>query len=267
MGTAVVSVTHGDLAIVIPCFNEERRLDVDRFRLYLADSRGADLIFVDDGSTDGTREVIERIRQGYETRVAVLRQSPNAGKGEAVRLGLLDGVQRRFRYVGFLDADLATPLEAIPDFRVLLDEHPKLTMVLGARVRLLGREIQRRAARHYLGRVFATAVSAMLSLPVYDTQCGAKLFRVTPELQDLLHEPFISRWIFDVELLARLIRSRRRNGGPPAEQCVYELPLVRWTDVRGSKLRYSDFVIAMLDLVRIYLRYMRGRRSRREPVR
>jgi dolichyl-phosphate beta-glucosyltransferase len=255
---AVPGVAQRDLAIVVPCFNEERRLDVDRFRGYLGDPRGADLIFVDDGSTDRTPDVLERVRRDHEARVTILRRSRNVGKGEAVRAGLLDGVQRRFGYVGFFDADLATPLEAIPDFQAVLDRHPEAVMVLGSRVRLLGREIQRRALRHYLGRVFATAVSVTLRLPVYDTQCGAKVFRVTPELQRILDEPFISRWIFDVELLARLIRSRRLHGGLPVEQSVHELPLAAWRDVGGSKLRSCDFLVAALDLQRIYLRYLRG---------
>ncbi len=246
-----------DVAIVVPCFNEEERLGVDRFRLFIASDKTTCLVFVDDGSTDGTADIIERIRSGHEHAVTLLRRSPNAGKGEAVRSGLAHALQGGFKYVGFFDADLATPLEAVSDFRAILDTHPEVAMVFGARVKLLGRKIERRAIRHYSGRVFATAVSLVLGSAIYDTQCGAKLFRATPELVRILEEPFLSRWIFDVEVLARLIRSRRRGGVEGIERCVHELPLWRWADVRGSKLHLSDFLVAGWDLVRIYRRYLR----------
>jgi hypothetical protein len=131
-------------------------------------------------------------------------------------------------------------------------------MVIGARVKLLGRKIERRAARHYIGRVFATAVSAILGLPVYDTQCGAKLFRVSPSIDALFQQPFLSRWIFDVEILARLIQGRRGKQLPPPEQVVYEYPLVEWRDVPGSKLTCGDFLRAGWELGRIYRGYFRA---------
>jgi dolichyl-phosphate beta-glucosyltransferase len=130
-------------------------------------------------------------------------------------------------------------------------------MVVGARVKLLGREIERRAARHYSGRVFATVASLLLNLPIYDTQCGAKLFRASSELKGILAESFQSRWIFDVEIIARLIRSRRITGGDPVEHSIYEVPLRQWMDVRGSKVRLSDFFTAGWDLLRIHWQHLR----------
>ena len=96
-------------------------------------------------------------------------------------------------YIGYWDADLETPLEAIPALCELLDARPDLEIVFGARVRLLGRAIARSALRHYLGRMFATAASMVLGLAVYDTQCGAKLFRASPAIRALFQEPFLTR--------------------------------------------------------------------------
>ena len=128
------------------------------------------------------------------------------------------------KITGFWDADLATPLEQIVDLAAVLLADPKLLMVFGARVRLLGRNIQRQPVRHYLGRCFATTASTLLRLPIYDTQCGAKLFRITPELGVVLADPFQSRWIFDVELLARFMA--RHRGAPDAvRDRIYEYPL------------------------------------------
>jgi len=113
----------------------------------------------------------------------------------------------------------------------------------------------RRAVRHYLGRVFASVVSVVLRLPVYDTQCGAKLFRVTSRLSQVLNEKFLSRWIFDVEILARFI-ALDKGDVSYLRQSVYEYPLSSWEDVAGSKVGAADFLKALFDIVRIYRKYL-----------
>src|SRR5262249_50217201 len=125
------------------------------------------------------------------------------------------------------------------------------------RVKLLGRSVQRHVLRHYVGRIFATAVSIMLRLGVYDTQCGAKLFRVTPRLEERFRDPFISGWIFDVELIAREIQARRRHQQPQVDQIIYEHPLRQWHDVPGSKIRLHDWIAGAWELWRIYRKYVR----------
>jgi glycosyltransferase involved in cell wall biosynthesis len=248
-------------AIVIPCYNEAARLDVPAFDRFL-DAEIAPLILVNDGSTDATLPRLHEIAERSGGRAVVIDLQPNAGKADAVRRGMLEGIRLGADYVGFWDADLATPFDAVPRFIEQLDSSPRLDAVIGSRVRLLGRTIERRAVRHYTGRVFATAVSVALRLPVYDTQCGAKLFRVTPQLRVALATPFRSRWIFDVELLARLgIRDGIYEPNWLLER-VYEYPLHEWRDVGGSKLRFDDFPTAALDLLRIYRAYLKpsGRR-------
>ena len=131
-------------------------------------------------------------------------------------------------------------------------------MVFGSRVKLLGRSIERLAVRHYMGRVFATVVSVMLRLGVYDTQCGAKLFRVNDEIRSLFQDAFVTNWVFDVEIIARLIRARRQTGGPDVAESIYEYPLEEWRDVAGSKLQSTDFLRAILEVARIYRTYLAG---------
>jgi dolichyl-phosphate beta-glucosyltransferase len=190
-------------------------------------------------------------------RFAIYHLSQNAGKAEAVRQGILRALAANPDYVGYWDADLATPLAAIPAFCDQLDARPDLLIVFGARVRLLGRTVERRAVRHYLGRIFATAVSLILGLAVYDTQCGAKLFRASPAVQSLFQQRFVTRWLFDVEILARWIRACRTMPLRPVEEIVYEFPLQEWHDVAGSKVRPSDFLKAFFGLARIYWTYLR----------
>ncbi len=112
--------------------------------------------------------------------------------------------------------------------------------------------------RHYPGRVFATLVSIALRLPIYDTQCGAKLFRVSPEIRALFEAPFRSNWAFDVELIARFLRARRLAGGPPPEDAIYEKALHQWRDVAGSKVKPWDCILALFELWVIYWTYLRG---------
>jgi hypothetical protein len=142
-------------------------------------------------------------------------------------------------------------------FLELAEANSNIQIVIGSRVKLLGRQIERRPARHYLGRVFATAVSVTLGLAIYDSQCGAKIFRVSQPIKDLFTTPFVSRWIFDVEIIARLIKSTRADQVCRPEKAIYELPLLEWRDVRGSKVKGTDFVKAALELIRIYYCYVR----------
>ncbi len=242
--------------IVSPCYDEERRLRPEGFLAFARAHPEIELTLVNDGSRDGTLALLQSLATESRGRFRVIDQQPNRGKAEAVRRGMRAAFESGAVYAGFWDADLATPLDAIPEFAALLDARADLDIVFGARVKLLGRSVERAAARHYIGRVFATAVSVVLRLGIYDTQCGAKLFRVTPELREVFDEPFASRWIFDVEILARLIALRRARGGPPLEATLYELPLREWRDVAGSKVTPGDFARAAVELAQIYRRYL-----------
>ena len=242
--------------VVVPCYNEAARLDSAAFRQFLIAHSCVRLFFVDDGSTDSTLDILNRLQRGYEDRAAVLASKPNHGKGEAVRLGILHGLEKfRPEFIGFWDADLATPLAAIDQFLHIFRIRPDIEMVFGSRVKLLGREVRRRALRHYLGRVFATVVSSMLRLPIYDTQCGAKLFRVEPETERIFARPFLSKWVFDVEIIARYLQLH--NGDTQrVERSIYEYPLETWTDIAGSKVRPRDFATAFWDVLKIRREYL-----------
>ena len=108
-----------------------------------------------------------------------------------------------------------------------------------------------------MGRVFATAASLVLRLPVYDTQCGAKLIRVSPATRGLFAQPFRANWVFDVELLARFLQSYPKKTGFSAADSIYEIPLVEWRDVEGSKVKARDFFKSFFELFAIYRTYRR----------
>ncbi|MBX3021224.1 MAG: glycosyltransferase [Bdellovibrionales bacterium] len=241
-------------ALVIPCYNEATRLPLAEVDRLLASTADLDLVFVDDGSTDSTKEILLKLAAG-NPRIRALILPQNSGKAEAVRQGLLEALKHRYEWVGYADADFATPASELARLlRVAEEKQPEV--LLGSRVLLLGSTIERKHMRHYLGRVFATFASIALDLPVYDTQCGAKVFRAGPQLREVLTTPFSSRWAFDVELLGRLclqFPNRRLN-------TFIEVPLLEWRDVQGSKLKFTSMVKAGLDLLTIGLALRRGRR-------
>jgi glycosyltransferase involved in cell wall biosynthesis len=231
--------------IVVPTFNEERRLNQNAFLQACQKYATVDFLFVNDGSSDRTVDII-RTMTTESPQISLLNLETNQGKGEAVRLGFLQGLSKNYGFIGYWDADLATPLSAITNLMGEFDRKPQLQVVIGSRVKLLGRDIHRRAFRHYIGRCFATGVSITLNLGVYDTQCGAKIFKNTPTLHKSFANRFISKWVFDVEILARLQRA-----GMDLGEVVAEFPLWQWRDVSGSNLKLGDFVRAARDLALI----------------
>jgi dolichyl-phosphate beta-glucosyltransferase len=241
----------GTLTLVVPCYDEAERLDTSAFLTALARSPSLSLLFVDDGSRDNTRLVLTELCNRAGERARVLGLDRNVGKAEAVRRGILLALESNPRFFGFWDADLATPLDAVPDFIALLEKRTEIDVVLGARVQLLGRDIRRRGRRHYAGRVFATGASLVLGLPVYDTQCGAKVFRTCDNTRAAFAAPFRTRWVFDVEIISRYLEAC--VGGEAASR-IYELSLQHWEDVPGSKLGMRHMMRAGLDLLDLYVR-------------
>ena len=229
--------------LVIPCFNEATRLDEDAFFALPCARQDIDLLFVNDGSSDGTEELLQGLARRDPSRIGVLSLSSNSGKAEAVRQGLRRALADGADIVGYADADLATPVDELCRLVDIL-RSGNASVVLAARVALLGRHIERKASRHYLGRVFATTASLILALPVYDTQCGAKVFRRSAALEDALALPFLSRWVFDVELLGRMLSGANRL----TSDQIMEEPLRTWRDIAGSKLGAVQMARTLVDL-------------------
>jgi glycosyltransferase involved in cell wall biosynthesis len=251
-------VTDARVVLVVPCYLEAARLAPAIFLDALAVRPWLSLLFVDDGSRDATGAVLASIAAARPEQVRVLSRAEHAGKAEAVRAGIRESAAARPDYIGFWDADLATPIDAIDDFVAFARRRPDVDLILGSRVNLMGRDILRSPLRHYVSRIFATAASEALDLPVYDTQCGAKLFRASDDVLAVFAEPFHSRWVFDVEILERYAALAVRDGGAPRRARIYELALRQWRDVAGSKLRLRDFLWSFVDVFHVWRR--RGRR-------
>lgn len=265
--------------LVVPCFNEAERLDDRRFIEFLLANDAFRVLFVNDGSTDRTVAVLQQIQQAVPPHsVDILSLSDNQGKAEAVRQGILYSLERlntekrtAHHFLGYFDADLATPLEEIPRLVEVAMRRRDISVVVATRMNLQGRKIERARMRSWCGVSFALAAGCMLGLRMRDTQCGAKIFRVQPSVYELFRDPFMSRWLFDVELFARMRSLARSIGadnqveGSPHPLEIFEYPLEQWRDVAGSKLRLRVFLRAPLELIRIASLYRFGIQTFRHP--
>jgi glycosyltransferase involved in cell wall biosynthesis len=237
--------------IVIPCYNEAKRLEPRAFLAALDKDENLSFLFVNDGSTDETLVLLTALQTSRPEQVGVLTLDRNAGKAEAVRRGMLEALAGPHDYIGYWDADLATPLDAIGDLCSQFSM-ADVDLVIGSRVRLLGRKIERNAMRHYLGRVFATCAALLLGISVYDTQCGAKVFRNNARLRQVFNRPFTVKWTFDLEMLARIPLVQGLSPREASTRWV-EYPLDEWIDAKGSKVTATDYVRSGLEFALLYL--------------
>ncbi len=237
------------VCLVVPCYNEMHRFE-DAPWHKLVRCGLVHLIFVDDGSSDHTSlRLANLVRTLPRNRASALILPQHVGRGEAVRQGLLEALMLGHAWVGYTDADTATPVPEL--LRLIRDVLPSAPdVVLGARVRRLGAQVQRRPRRLLLGRLFAWGAGLALACDVYDTQCPAKFFRPSQALRHALHQPFTASWIFDTELIARLLYPAPGKVGLALNDFL-EVPLQAWRDVGGSKLTWRAGVRAGADLLRI----------------
>lgn len=240
-----------EVCVVIPCYNEEQRLGGADLVTFLDSHPNVSFCLVDDGSADRTLSVLRRLQKQRPDRFLVHRLNPNGGKAEAVRAGVRHvAAVGPWPIIGYWDADLSTPLAEVDTLLIVLRENPGCLLAMGSRVKRLGSRIERRVARHVLGRLFAVCASVVLGFPVYDSQCGAKLFR-RDSVDVFFSAPFLTRWLFDLEMLARL----RNHVGVAGMDRAREVPLGQWREVGGSKLRLSEMIHVPLELLKIRARY------------
>lgn len=238
------------LSLVIPCKNESRRLNAPAFLDAAERWPWLSFCFVDDGSTDSTSELLAWLAN-QSPAMHALYLPENKGKAEAVRAGIMHlcGVSGA-DLVGFWDADLATSLEEIPRFVESFEGSRNIEAVIGSRWPHLGADIRRSPGRGLAGMLIKSAIRTLLGVPVWDTQCGAKVF--TRELAgSIFAKPFKTRWLFDVELLSRLASDTLRKR-------TLELSVMSWVDVPGSKLGFGETFSILHELALVAMSAERG---------
>ncbi len=241
--------------IIIPVYNEALRLDKGVFYYHLEKNKLHHILFVNDGSSDDSITVLNQMKDKFPQQIHLLHLKQNQGKAEAIRQGSMS-IQNfeEVSFFGYLDADLATPLSQVSYLCNEFHAKPALQFIIGSRVQLFGYDIQRKRSRHYLGRIFATYVSLLFKLNIYDTQCGAKFFRANKSNINLFEEKFVSRWFFDIELF---LRYRNKVGITEFTNSFQEIPLKKWYEQGQSKLKWSDFILSPIQLHKIKEKYQK----------
>ncbi len=245
------------LSIVVPTYNERQRIGstVERIAEFIrAQSYTAELLVVDDGSTDGTADLVESLRNGLEPPLSVIR-GDHRGKAYTVRTGMLAASGR---YVLFSDADLSTPIQEVSKFLGFFEDG--YDVVIGSREAPGARRFDEPATRHVMGRIFTRLVQLITGQRFEDTQCGFKAFshRAAQDIFSRVqlygpNSPVIQRSRvtgFDVELLflARKLGLR-----------ISEVP-VQWYYSAGSKVDpLRDSFQNLLDVIKVRLYDFQGR--------
>jgi len=232
--------------LIIPCYNEAARLDITCFENFLRENNCHTICFGNDGSTDSTSHKLRQLQEKFPLNVFVISSPVNIGKAEIVRLAINQMYRHKdFKYYGYFDADLSTPLDAALSLIEFLEKNQAFQLIIGSRIQQPGIEIHKNYFRHIGGRIFSLIVNSYFDISYYDTQCGAKIMRgnIVPLVFD---EPFVSRWLFDIEIILRLRKKMFDDN-----LTVKEVPLKYWANKKGSKITFSDILKLPLEIKKI----------------
>lgn len=233
-----VSAPTVDISIIVPAYNEERRLPptmIDIIDFFNRQGCRYEVVVVDDGSSDNTAEVVRKFER-VRAEVRLIQLPKNHGKGHAVRLGVLNSHGKR---VLFADADGATPIQEVERLQAALNAGSDIA--IGSRAKA---STETRVAtsihRKLLGRAFNRCVNAILLPSIADTQCGFKMFSRKAALF-LFRRQTSDRFSFDVELLFLAHKAGLK---------IAEVP-INWTNVPGSKVNLVlDAILMFRDVFR-----------------
>ncbi len=234
------------LSIVIPAYNEEKRLpaSLEKIISYLkAQDFRSEIVLVDDGSADKTVDLANQLAKKLSFEIEILRNSTNMGKGAALKKGMLAA---KGRIIMFTDADLATPIEEIKKFLPYLADYQ---LVIGSR-KIKGTEIlvHQPFYREFMGKAYSSLARFILRLSISDFTCGFKIFS-REAARVIFSQLKVFNWSFDAEILYLAKKFNYK---------VKELPVV-WSDSPNTKVKlWRDIFSSFFGLLQIRLNDLRG---------
>ena len=241
----------GEFVIVVPFYNEENRIKKNlNYWLSLGTIKNIEWIFVDDGSQDATSKELQNLA-GALKNIHLHNLNKNQGKAKALQIGMALALERKPKFIGFLDGDASISQQ---DFERIIElskfkfiKGNLFSAVFASRISLSGREINRKIIRKWNSRIIATVFGFFTDDLPYDTQCGFKLFVNNRSFNQVIKtHKFKTRWFFDLELLIAMRRI--------SEVRVYEEPLDSWKDEDDSKLNtLKNYLLVSLEILYIIL--------------
>ncbi len=237
------------LNIVIPCFNEEKRLDLDAFSVFTHQHPQVHLVFVDDGSTDSTNQKLHAFCKKH-VRCQLVDSTKNAGKASAVHLGMHWAFKKKpSKYYSFLDADLSISLE---QHYALCNNLEKNDLSLCYHTKRKGKQsIRNSIFRNLISKALFMLNSKLLKLNIADTQCGSKVFS-SDLAQFIFKEPFLSSWLFDIEIFLKI---KAHFGLSFLNTQTRGVFLQKIKDHHNTKLHLSSMFKLGKDYLSIYYHY------------
>ena len=226
------------LSIVIPAFNEEKRLSasLDKILSYLKERNITDyeLVIVDNHSTDSTSEIIKKFCL-KDKRIIYIRNK-NKGKGYAIKRGVLSAKKR---FILFSDADLSTPISELDKFLNISNDYD---IIIGSRKKRIAQPLY----RVIFGKVFYLLVIFLTGITFKDTQCGFKLFK-SKVAKQIFKLQTLNHFSFDVELLY-IAKNKYK---------IKEFPVV-WVNSKESKVEMKDSIRMFFDILKVRFNDFRG---------
>lgn len=236
------------ICVIVPCYNEGQRILENEYISFLNNHANFHLLFIDDGSTDNTFNVLSKLEKKHE-KISTLRLNENLGKAEAIRSGFNKIVNDNYDLIGYLDADLAIPFSEMLRLQEKINDG--YHFAFSSKKPTKDSELEIKFKRYFVGRVLSFMVSKSLKLKIYDTQCGSKLMQ--SDLASIAFKSsFFSSWLFDVEIIWRIIIN---NGRSFFKERAIEVPVKKLIDRGSSRIKLSDLFSLPFEFFKIHSHY------------
>ncbi|MBI3342376.1 glycosyltransferase family 2 protein [Candidatus Curtissbacteria bacterium] len=235
------------LSVVVPCYNEHRRFaeGLSHYYSFLKKQNYSwELIFVNDGSSDDTSELI-RAAQKKNPNIKIVDYRNNRGKGYAISQGIK---KAQGQYILFTDLDHSVDIKTINEFFKYFENGDQV--VIGSR-RVKGAKlaVRQKPFREFLGRGFTLLVNILIMSGIKDCTCGFKAFE-NKAAKEIFNKVSIFDWAFDAEIIFICKKKGIHFAQAP----------VTWKDASGSKVRLKkDVIYSFLGLLKIRLNDLKGR--------
>lgn len=236
------------ICMIVPCYNEGQRILEKEYLSFLNSHTNFNLLFVDDGSNDQTFEVLTKLKEKHQN-INILKLDRNSGKAEAIRAGFNTIANKNYQLIGYIDADLAIPFSEVLRLQKRINEG--YHFAFSSKKPTRNSKLEIKFKRYFIGRVLSFMVSKSLKLKIYDTQCGCKL--MNKELADIAFKSsFFSSWLFDVEIIWRIIIQKGRSF---FNNKAIEVPVKKLIDRGSSRIKLSDLFSLPFEFFRIHSHY------------